>query len=107
MVLGTVGQMSLDISSGGIGFNAIALALLAGNRPGGVVARRAAVRRAHDRRQLMGVKTGIPLDLLFFIMALVIMFVAASGLIRAHVAPRGRAIRRPRDAASAAKRAPA
>ena len=31
----------------------------------------------------MQVKTGIPLDLLFFIQALVIMFVAASGLIRA------------------------
>ena len=30
----------------------------------------------------MQVKTGIPLDLLFFIQALVIMFVAASGLIR-------------------------
>ena len=32
---------------------------------------------------LMQVKTGIPLDLLFFIQALVIMFVAAPGLIRA------------------------
>jgi simple sugar transport system permease protein len=31
---------------------------------------------------LMQVKTGIPLDLLFFIQALVIMFVAAPGLIR-------------------------
>ena len=30
----------------------------------------------------MQVKTGIPLDLLFFIQALVIMFVAAPGLIR-------------------------
>ena len=36
-VLGTVPQMSNDISSG-YGFNAIALALLAGNRPAGIVA---------------------------------------------------------------------
>ena len=44
-VLGTVPQMSNDISSG-FGFNAIALALLAGNRPVGHRARGAAVRRA-------------------------------------------------------------
>jgi simple sugar transport system permease protein len=31
---------------------------------------------------LMQVQTGIPLDLLFFIQALVIMFVAAPGLVR-------------------------
>ena len=36
MVIGTVGQLSLDLS-GGIGFTAIALALLAGLRPSGVV----------------------------------------------------------------------
>ncbi len=30
----------------------------------------------------MQVQTGIPLDLLFFIQALVIMFVAAPGLVR-------------------------
>ena len=47
---GTVPQMSNDISSG-YGFNAIALALLAGNRPGGIVAAVAPVRRpAHRRR---------------------------------------------------------
>ncbi len=53
MVIGTVGQLSLDLS-GGIGFTAIALALLAGLRPSGVVARRAPVRRADDRRQADG-----------------------------------------------------
>ena len=50
-VLGTVPQMSNDISSG-FGFNAIALALLAGNRPVGIVAGRAAVRGAADRRRV-------------------------------------------------------
>ena len=47
MVIGTVGQLSLDLS-GGIGFNAIALALLAGLRPSGVVVGGAPVRRADD-----------------------------------------------------------
>ena len=53
LVIGTVGQLSLDLS-GGIGFTAIALALLAGLRPSGVVARRAAVRRADVGRQADG-----------------------------------------------------
>jgi simple sugar transport system permease protein len=80
-VLGTVGQMSNDISSG-FGFNAIALALLAGNRPAGVVAASLLFGALRTGGGLMQVKTGIPLDLLFFIQALVIMFVAAPMLIR-------------------------
>ncbi|MEO5964665.1 MAG: ABC transporter permease [Candidatus Limnocylindrales bacterium] len=81
-VLGTVPQMSNDISSG-YGFNAIALALLAGNRPLGIVAAALLFGALRTGGGLMQVKTGIPLDLLFFIQALVIMFVAAPGLIRA------------------------
>jgi simple sugar transport system permease protein len=81
-VLGTVPQMSNDISAG-YGFNAIALALLAGNRPSGIVAAALLFGALRTGGGLMQVKTGIPLDLLFFIQALVIMFVAASGLIRA------------------------
>ena len=82
-VLGTVPQMSNDISSG-YGFNAIALALLAGNRPvGHRDRRRCCSARLRTGGGLMQVKTGIPLDLLFFIQALVIMFVAAPALIRA------------------------
>jgi ABC-type uncharacterized transport system permease subunit len=81
-VLGTVPQMSNDISSG-FGFNAIALALLAGNRPAGIVAAALLFGALRTGGGLMQVKTGIPLDLLFFIQALVIMFVAAPGLIRA------------------------
>ncbi len=80
-VLGTVGQMSNDLSSG-FGFNAIALALLAGNRPAGVVAAALLFGALRTGGGLMQVKTGIPLDLLFFIQALVIMFVAAPRLIR-------------------------
>ena len=80
-VLGTVGQMSNDISAG-FGFNAIALALLAGNRPSGVVAAALLFGALRTGGGLMQVQTGIPLDLLGFIQALVIMFVAAPLLIR-------------------------
>src|SRR4051812_5462959 len=81
-VMGTAPQMSVDISAG-YGFNAIALALLAGNRPLGIVAAALLFGALKTGGGLMQVKTGIPLDLLTFIQALVIMFVAAPGLIRA------------------------
>jgi len=81
MVIGTVGQLSLDLA-GNIGFNAIALALLAGLRPSGVVAAALLFGVLSNGGKLMGIQTGIPYDLLLFIMALVIMFVAAPGLIR-------------------------
>jgi simple sugar transport system permease protein len=81
LVIGTVGQMSPDLS-GGIGFNAIALALLAGLRPSGVVLSALLFGALTQGGKRMGIDTGIPFDLLVFIMALVIMFVAAPGLIR-------------------------
>jgi simple sugar transport system permease protein len=81
MVIGTVGQLSNDLS-GGIGFNAIALALLAALRPSGVVLAGLLFGALTTGGKLMGIQSGIPFDLLFFIMALVIMFVAAPGLIR-------------------------
>jgi simple sugar transport system permease protein len=82
MVIGTVGQLTLDLS-GGIGFNAIALALLAGLRPSGVVMAALLFGGLTQGGKLMGVQSGIPFDLLIFIMSLVIMFVAAPGLVRA------------------------
>ena len=81
MVIGTVGQLSNDLS-GGIGFNAIALALLAALRPSGVVLAGLLFGALTTGGKLMGIQSGIPFDLLFFIMALVIMFVAAPGLLR-------------------------
>ncbi len=81
MVIGTVGQLSLDLS-GGIGFTAIALALLAGLRPIGVVLAALLFGALTSGGKLMGIESGIPFDLLVFIMALVIMFVAAPNLIR-------------------------
>lgn len=82
LVLGTTDQLTLDIG-GGIGFNAIALALLAGLRPSGVVLAGLLFGALTNGGQQMGIETGIPYDLLFLIMALVIMFVAAPGLVRA------------------------
>ena len=81
LVIGTVGQLSLDLS-GGIGFTAIALALLAGLRPGGVVLAALLFGALTSGGKSMGIESGIPFDLLVFIMALVIMFVAAPNLIR-------------------------
>jgi simple sugar transport system permease protein len=81
MVIGTVGQLSLDLS-GGIGFTAIALALLAGLRPSGVVLAALLFGALTSGGKSMGIETGIPFDLLGFIMALVILFVAAPNLIR-------------------------
>jgi simple sugar transport system permease protein len=80
-VIGTVGQLTNDLS-GNVGFNAIALALLAGLRPSGVVAAGLLFGALTTGGKLMGIQSGIPFDLLFFIIALVIMFVAAPGLIR-------------------------
>jgi simple sugar transport system permease protein len=94
-VLGTVGQMSNDLSIG-VGFDAIALALLAGNRPFGVVLAALLFGALKTGGGLMQVQTGIPLDLLGFIQALVIMFVAAPLLIRSIY----RMPARPREAAS-------
>ncbi len=81
LVVGTVGQLSTDLS-GGIGFTAIALALLAGLRPSGVVLAALLFGALTSGGKSMGIASGIPVDLLLFIMALVIMFVAAPNLIR-------------------------
>ena len=81
MVIGTVGQLSPDLS-GGIGFNAIALALLAGLRPSGVVMAALLFGGLTNGGKLMGVQSGIPAEILTFIIAIVIMFVAAPGVVR-------------------------
>ena len=63
LVVGTVGQLSLDLS-GGVGFNAIALALLAGLRPGGVVLAALLFGALTNGGKSMGIESGIPFDLL-------------------------------------------
>jgi len=81
VAIGTVGQLTLDIH-GNVGFNAIALALLAGLRPSGVVMGALLFGALFNGGKLMGVETGIQSELLIFILATVIMFVAAPGLVR-------------------------
>jgi len=80
-VLGTVKQMSNDVDSG-YGWTAIALALLGGTRPGGVIAAALLFGALNNGGHEMQIETGIPLDLLTFIQALVILFVAAPELVR-------------------------
>ena len=81
MVIGTVGQLSTDLS-GGIGFNAIALALIASLRPSGVVVAALLFGALTNGGKQMGIESGIPSQLLTFIISMVIMLVAAPGLIR-------------------------
>ena len=103
-VIGTVGQLSNDLS-GSIGFTAIALALLAGLRPSGVVAAALLFGALTAGGKVMGIQSGIPGDLLQFVIALVIMFVAAPGLIRSIW--RVRVSKPPPEVASVAPTAPA
>ena len=79
-VLGTTKYLSPGISPG-YGFTAIALALLGGTRPGGVVAAALLFGALQAGGPAMALATGVPIDLLAFISALVIMFVAAPKLV--------------------------
>lgn len=68
--------------SGDMGYVAIALALLAGRRPGGVVVTALFYGALTTGAKNMVVATGIPLALLIVVIAFAIMFVAAPGLTR-------------------------
>lgn len=80
-VMGTVTQMSNDVNSG-YGWTAIALALLGGTRPSGVIAAAILFGALNNGGHQMQIESSIPLDLLVFIQALVIIFVAAPDLVR-------------------------
>lgn len=64
------------------GFVALALALLAGLRPSGMVLAALFFGALNNGAKTMVVETGTPLDLLVVIIALALMFVAAPGMIR-------------------------
>jgi ABC-type uncharacterized transport system permease subunit len=80
-VLGTNHYLSPGISPG-YGWDAISLALLGGTRPFGVVIAAFLFGALRAGGQGMALATGVPIDLLAFISALVIMFVAAPRLVR-------------------------
>jgi ABC-type uncharacterized transport system permease subunit len=70
-------------SFGEIGFFSLALALLAGLRPSGIVAVALLFGALNNGAKQMVIETGIPLALLTVIIALAVMFVAAPRLIGA------------------------
>lgn len=69
--------------SSGYGFDAIALALLGRSKPSGVVAAAFLLSILRVGARAMQASTGIPLDLVTVIQALVILFIAAPALVRA------------------------
>ena len=64
------------------GFVALALALLGGLRPSGIVIAALVYGALNNGAKVMVVETGVPLTLLVVIIALAMMFVAAPGLTR-------------------------
>jgi simple sugar transport system permease protein len=80
-VLGTTHYLSPSISPG-YGWDAISLALLGGTRPGGVVVAAFLFGALRAGAPSMKLATDVPADLLAFVSALVIMFVAAPRLVR-------------------------
>jgi general nucleoside transport system permease protein len=81
-VLGASGTLTPAFSPGW-GFDAIAIALLGKSRPLGVVLAALLFGALRAGATPMQAATGIPIDIVFVIQALVIMFVAAPALIRA------------------------
>lgn len=79
VAVGTVKQLSPGIA-GSVGFTAIAIALVGGTRPVGVVATALVFGLLQNGSRLMQIETSIPLEMLLFIQALVIAFIAAPDL---------------------------
>ncbi len=69
--------------SAGIGFDAIALALLGRSHPAGVVAAGILFGALRSGGQVMQVQTDLSIDLILVIQALIVMFIAAPALIKA------------------------
>jgi simple sugar transport system permease protein len=80
-VLGVTRFLSSGVSQG-FGFDGIAIALLASSRPKGVILASLLFGALRAGSTPMQSTTGIPIDLVVIIQALVIMFVAAPALVR-------------------------
>ena len=81
VTLGPVGAFSFE-PSGEVGFVALALALIGGLRPGGVVLAALLYGALNNGAKTMGIVSGIPLDLVVVIIAFTMLFVAAPRLTR-------------------------
>jgi simple sugar transport system permease protein len=79
VAVGAIKQLSPGIG-GSVGFTAIAVALVGGTRPSGVVATALVFGLLQHGGSLMQVETSIPIEMLLFIQALVIAFIAAPEL---------------------------
>jgi len=77
--VGIARQLSPNVA-GSVGFTAIAIALVGGTRPSGVVATALIFGLLDHGGILMQVETGIPVEMLLFIQSLVIAFIAAPDL---------------------------
>jgi simple sugar transport system permease protein len=80
-VLGVTHSLSAGLSPG-FGFDGIAIALMASSRPKGVVLASLLFGAMRAGATPMQSTTGIPIDLVVIVQALVIMFVAAPALVR-------------------------
>ena len=80
--LGVLYSVSPGFTSG-IGFDAIALALLGKSHPGGVVLAGLLFGALRAGGQVMQVRSGVGIDLIVVVQALVIVFIAAPALVRA------------------------
>jgi simple sugar transport system permease protein len=77
-------DFSLNFQSyGTYGIDAITVALLGRSRPGGVVLAALLYGALHAGAPLMQTSTGVPVDIVQVIQALIVMFVAAPPLVRA------------------------
>lgn len=81
IVLGVTHSLSSGISAG-FGFDGIAIALMAGSRPRGIIFASLLFGALRAGATPMQSLTGIPIDLVVVIQAFVIMFVAAPALVR-------------------------
>ena len=79
VVVGMAKQLAPGIE-GSVGFTAIAIALVGRTKPSGVVATALVFGFLQQGGRLMQIETIIPIEMLLFVQALVIAFIAAPGL---------------------------
>jgi general nucleoside transport system permease protein len=82
LILGVQGRLTLGFSAG-LGFDGITVALLGRGRIGGTVAAGLLFGALKAGGRSMQAQTGTSLDLVLVIQALIIVFIAAPGLVRA------------------------
>lgn len=81
VVLGVTHSLTFGVS-GGFGFDGIAIALMASSKPRGIILASLLFGALRAGATPMQSITGVPIDLVVVIQALVIMFVAAPALVR-------------------------